>query len=337
MSDSNRVSACITSIYTSVPSNRIDNLNDINLNRKQAEKVLENTGIRFRYKANKETSSDLCYFAASKLLVECDLDKNNIEFLVFVSQTPDYILPATAAILQDRLGLPKSVAAFDVNMGCSGYIYGLSIISSLIQTSTNKNAAGLLLVGDTISKICDINDTATYPLFGDAGSATLIERSDDNEMVFDMNTDGGGCDAIKVKYGGFKNFNEIKPISLHLNGMDVFSFGITTVPKALKRFIKELKINTEEIDFFIFHQANKFMNEKIRKKIKALPEQVPYSLHDFANTSSATIPLTLTTQVKKVERDLQLLLCGFGVGLSWGSAFLTLKKGSVLKHIIYDE
>lgn len=337
MSISQVANISINAIYTTVPKLRMDNLNDKYIENEQGEKILNSTGIRYRHIAVEETSADLCFDAAQKLISQNNIDKENIEFLVFVSQTPDYVLPASATILQNRLGLKTSVAAFDVNMGCSGYVYGLSVISSLLSTSMNSNAQALLLVGDTISKLCDPKDTATYPLFGDAGSATLLAKSNtDGNIVFDLNSDGSGCEAIKVEQGGFKSINENAQKSLYLNGMDVFSFGITTVPRAIKTFLLSQNVAVEDLDYLIFHQANKFMNEKIRKKIKASEDQVPYCLFDFANTSCCTIPLTITSQLKTISSTTKLFLCGFGVGLSWASAIVQLNTECILNNSSYD-
>lgn len=336
----------VKGIVTAVPKNRIDNLNDPNIERVQGEKVLKTTGIRYRRLASElTTSSDLCYVAAVHLLDQFQEFRNDIEILVFVSQTPDYILPATATILQHKLDLASHVAAFDINMGCSGYVYGLSTVTSILNTSMNPNAKALLLVGDTVSKLCSISDTATYPLFGDAGSATLISKSKEGKFIFNLNSDGGGCDAIKVEKGGFRDTNEnnmlspdtTKP-SLFLNGMDVFSFGISKVPKSIKSFLSFVEKEVDDFDYFVFHQANMFMNEKIRKKLKIEPEKVPYSLYDFANTSSTTIPLTITTQLSKGStKDYKVFCCGFGVGLSWASVIFDLNKDIYTLNIEMDE
>ena len=336
----------VEGIVTAVPKNSIDNLNDPHIEREQGEKVLKTTGIRYRRLANDTTTaSDLCYVAAVNLLKQFQTFKGDIEILVFVSQTPDYILPATAPILQHKLGLASHVAAFDVNMGCSGYVYGLSTVTSILSTSMNPNAKALLLVGDTVSKLCTPSDSATYPLFGDAGSATLISKSKEGKFIFDLNSDGGGCDAIKVKKGGFRTTNEnnmlnsntTKP-SLYLNGMDVFSFGISKVPKSIKSFLTFVDKEVSDFDYFIFHQANMFMNEKIRKKLKIESEKVPYSLHNFANTSSTTIPLTITTQLNEVtNKNNKVFCCGFGVGLSWASVILDLNKDIYILNIEIDE
>ena len=336
----------IDGIVTAVPKNRIDNLNDPNIEKEQGEKILKTTGIRYRRLASDTTTtSDLCYIAAVNLLEQFQTFREDIEILVFVSQTPDYILPATAPILQHKLGLGSNVAAFDMNMGCSGYVYGLSTITSILNNSKNPNAKALLLVGDTVSKLCSSSDSATYPLFGDAGSATLISKSKEGKFIFDLNSDGGGAEAIKVEAGGFRamtennttKYNTTKP-SLYLDGMDVFSFGISKVPKSIKSFLSQIDKEVNDFDYFIFHQANMFMNEKIRKKLQIKLEKVPYSLYDFANTSSTTIPLTITTQLKKDNsKNNKVFCCGFGVGLSWANVILDLNKDIYTLNIEIDE
>ena len=333
-------------IVTAVPTKKVDNLNDSNIAKEQGEKILKTTGIRYRrISSEKTTASDLCYVAGEALLKRFSEYKKDVEILIFVTQTPDFILPATAPILQHKLGLSESIAAFDMNMGCSGYVYGLSTITSILSSSANPNAKALLLVGDTVTKLCSVDDSATYPLFGDAGSATLISKSKNGNFIFDLNSDGNGCDAIKVENGGFRkkymngNSDNLSDAPLlFLDGMDVFSFGISRVPKSVKSFLNTINLSTSSIDYYIFHQANKFMNEKIRKKLKIEPEKVPYSLYDFANTSSATIPLTITTQFNQKDlKEKKVLFCGFGVGLSWASVILDLNNDLYTLNIDLDE
>lgn len=336
----------VDGIVTAVPKNKIDNLNDTHIEKDQGEKILKTTGIRYRRIASPTTTtSDLCFIAAINLLEKFKESKQDIEILVFVSQTPDYILPATSPILQHKLGLASHVAAFDMNMGCSGYVYGLSTITSILNNSKNPNAKALLLVGDTISKLCATNDSSTYPLFGDAGSATLISKSKEGKFIFDLNSNGEGAEAIKVEKGGFRALtktNLTKPSStkpsLYLNGMDVFSFGISKVPKSVKSFLTQVDEHIDNFDYFIFHQANMFMNEKIRKKLKIDSAKVPYSLYNFANTSSATIPLTITTQLKnETYRNNKVFCCGFGVGLSWANVIFDLNKDIYTLNVEVDE
>lgn len=298
----------------------------------------KSTGVERHRKAPADVcSSDLCFKAAEKLIEELKWGKSEIECLVFVSQTPDYTLPATSVILQHRLGLSTDCFTLDISSGCSGWVDALSVISSLLSHGSMKK--GILLAGDTILKFCSETDKSTYPLFGDAGTATALEFSDkeENRIHFTFNSDGEGSDAIMITDGGFRNpVNEkslIKEIisegiersKLHLilEGMDVFSFGISKAPQSVNNLLSHFSIDFEKVDYFIFHQANKFMNEKIRKKLKLPEEKVPYSLTDFGNTSCATIPLTMVTQLqdKLINQNLSHVACGFGVGLSWGSCY----------------
>lgn len=296
------------------------------------------TGVERRRKSPVDVcSSDLCFKAAEKLIEELGWATNEIECLLFVSQTPDYTLPATSTILQHRLGLSTDCYTLDISSGCSGWVDALSVISSLLSHGSMKK--GILLAGDTILKFCSETDKSTYPLFGDAGTATALEFSDkeENRIHFTFNSDGEGSDAIMIMDGGFRNpVNEkslIKEtisegierskLDLILEGMDVFSFGISKAPQSVNNLLNHFSIDIEKIDYFIFHQANKFMNEKIRKKLKLPEEKVPYSLKDFGNTSCATIPLTLVTQLQDrlIKQKLSHVACGFGVGLSWGSCY----------------
>lgn len=338
----------IASIVSCVPSLKSDNLNDQYIPESQGNKILEATGIRYRRIAKSETAADLCLAAAEDIFLSTKAKKENVAVLIFVSQTPDFILPASATIIQHKLNLSTDIIAFDINLGCSGYVYGLSVIGSLLEKISNPDATALLLVGDTISKLCNKRDLSTYPLFGDAGTATLLKKKDNAELTFDLHSDGSGAKAIIVEDGGFRNplnrtsqeeFSEDNvnfrcKKDLFLNGMDVFSFGITKVPKAIKIFFEELNIDESTIDYYIFHQANMFMNEKIRNKLKLAKEKVPYSLFEYANVSSATIPLTITSSFQnKITRQLNIIACGFGVGLSWGVVNFKLEKDIYLKTI----
>lgn len=340
----------LTGIAVAVPKTKKINLDDVFFSREDINKFISTTGIsEYRVADHTTTTSDLGFEAAQKLILEMNIDKNEIDILVFVSQTPDYVnIPNTAPIIQDRLGLSNKCLAFDLPLGCSGFIYGLSTIASYMQNPAIKK--GLLICGDTLSKIVGNNDKSTALLFGDAASASILERKESNSIMhFNLGSDGGGYKAIIVNDGGSrKPFNEnsleiidygegIKrnQCELSLDGMDVFSFGITQAPKSVKELLAFVDINIEEIDFAIFHQANKMMNEMIRKKLKLEKEKVPYSLDKFGNTSSASIPITMVTELKNQLRndENKLLLCGFGVGLSWGSCYLTTENLAVLDLI----
>ena len=307
-----------------------------------AEKFMLSTGVERRRRTSADIcTSDLCLAAAERLLQELHWERNTVDCLIFVSQTPDYILPATSCILQNRLGLNEECYALDISLGCSGWVYGLSVLASLLTSGTMKR--GLLLAGDTTLKPVSPHDKSAWPLFGEAGTVTAIEFENQADgFHFHFSTDGSGYDAIIIPEGGYRNpvshlsfeYQELEEgISrnkLHtiLNGMDVFSFGISKAPQTVNKLLELIGKEKTDIDYVLFHQANKFMNEKIRKKLKLTAEQVPYSLKNFGNTSSATIPLTLVTQLQKelITRDLSIIGCGFGVGLSWGSAYFEISK-----------
>lgn len=322
---------------------QIEENKDLDIFREEeAEKFMESTGVERRRIAKPGiTTSDLCFHAAEQLLKDLNWQKEEIECLIFVSQTPDYILPATSCILQDRLKLSQNCYALDISLGCSGWVYGASVITSLLQNGNFKK--GLLLAGDICTTICNQKDKSTWPLFGDAGTVTAFEFEEGNPgFKFQFGTDGSGNDAIIIPDGGFRNpFNdqslvehEIEEgiirnnLNAILNGMDVFAFGISKGPQSVNKLSEYYQINKEEVDSFLFHQANLFMNEKIRKKLKLPIEKVPYSLKNFGNTSCSSIPLTLVTEWSKklIEEKQQIIACAFGVGLSWGSVYFETEK-----------
>lgn len=302
----------------------------------EAEKFSKSTGIYRRRLADKGvTTSDLCYYAAENLIAELGWEKNSIECLVFVTQSPDYILPATSCVLQERLGLSIDTYAIDISLGCSGWVYGLATISQIMSASGIKR--GLMLCGDTTLYTSD-RDKSAYPLFGACGTATAFQYDENSKpMLMNFNTDGSGYRAIIIPDGGSRNpfteeslqYNEIEEgisrngLQTVLDGMDVFTFGISRAPQSVNKLLEYVGVERESINYYLFHQANLFMNEKIRKKLKLLPEQVPYCLADFGNTSSASIPLTITTQVREklLTEKQKIVACGFGVGLSWGSVY----------------
>lgn len=338
----------ISGLAASVPSQIQSNRHYPFSSEKEKELFIKTTGIETRRIAPQGlTASDLCFHAAEKLLAET-VPRNEIGILLFVTQTPDWIIPPTGIRLQHRLGLPKSCIALDINLGCSGYVYGLSVVSSLLKTSGGKK--GILLVGDVSSSVVSEKDKSTAPIFSDAGSATLVEVCDNEQNIhFSLHNDGEGYDAIIIPDGGMKN--KISPESIksekisegiernktHLimNGVDVFNFSLREVAPDAKMLMEYCGKKTDDIDYFVFHQANLLMNESIRKKLSIEAEKVPYSLKNFGNTSSASIPLTMATQLgeKLKNEKLSLLLSGFGVGLSWGTAILETDKINCLPLI----
>ncbi len=302
----------------------------------------DSTGIKARRRSPAGvTASDLCYTAAEKLIAEMGWEKSDIGALVFVSQTPDYILPATSCLLQERLGLSKECYTLDISLGCSGWVYAISVLAALLQNGTIKK--GLLLAGDTPTKLCSPDDKSVWPLFGDAGTATAVEHTPNQRgMQFVFNTDGNGAETIIVREGAYRkpiNEDSLKPVDLgedrirngiqvELDGMDVFSFGITKAPKSVRQLCEHFGIDKDNADLFTFHQANLMMNEMIRKKLKLPEDKVPYCMDEFGNTSCASIPLALVTREReKLQTEkLKHVACGFGVGLSWGSAYFETDK-----------
>lgn len=342
----------IVGITTSVPKNIEENSSLPFFKDGEAEKVILSTGIERRRIADKGvTAGDLCCSAAEELIEGLGWKKEEIDCLVFVSQTHDYILPATSCVIHGKLGLSNSCCCFDISYGCSGWVYGLSVISAMLSGGVMKK--GLLLVGDITSFFKSSKDKTARPLFGDAGTATAIVFDPKAvDMKFALYANGAKYDAIIVPEGGCRTpFSEKSLVeteyeegvirtSLHsyMNGMDVFSFGITKGPEVTKDILEYTGKSVGDVDYFIFHQANKFMNEKIRKKLKIKEEQCPYSMKDFGNVSCATIPLTINHCFKRVEElsDKEIIATAFGVGLSWGSVSFKLSNLQYLGMTEYE-
>lgn len=312
-------------------------------------KLITTTGIETRHVAPPEIcASDLCFVAAEKLIADNNIDRDSIDLLIFQSQTPDYIIPYTSAILQNKLGLNTSTICFDLNMGCSGFVYALFMAASILQNGKVKRA--LVLSGDVLTHIISKTDRTTRPIFGDGGSATLLDYCENRQSLWALNTDGAGYDSIIIEAGGARkpvtsdSFIEkphnsgsvIKETELLLNGMDIFNFSISLVPKVITAFIEHFGIDKDGVDFFLFHQANLMINKIIAKKL-AIPEgKMPLCIRDFGNTSSVSIPLAAISQIRK-EIDAgktKVLMSGFGTGLSCASC-LTDISGIKLSDIVY--
>lgn len=327
----------IAGIAAGVPDNVASNLHptdDDNISKEYTpEDFVKTTGVKERRVSDILTTSDLCYAAAEKLITDLHWGKDEVDALLFVSQTPDYILPATACILQDRLGLSKECFATDISLGCSGWVYGLSVALGLLGDSKIKKA--LVLCGDAKKRFRTEGNLLRDPLFGSAGTATAIEyRKGENGIKFHFGTDGSGFDAIITPDMGSRNpvtkdsfdFEDYEGktscrLMTRMKGMDVFSFGISTAPKSVKKLAEHYSFDYLDTDYFVFHQANMKMNNMIAKKLKLSPEKVPSSMYHFGNTSSASIPLTIVGELKgKIEnKPTKFICCGFGVGLSWGT------------------
>ncbi len=320
----------IKGISSSVPNRIIDNKTYLYEDKNQS--FINHTGVKKHYLAEKNSdlnTSDLCYESARKLIKKVGWSRNQIKFLIFVSQTRDYTLPVTACLLQERLKLEKDTIAFDIPLGCSGFVYGL-YIAFLISNNTKSN--GLLLCGDMSSKMVDPNDKKMLALFGDAGSAIAVEYGSKNKLksIFSLGSDGKGEKSLILEGNGYGNINNKKNQNdnyLKMNGPKIFEFGLNEIATNISNLFKKNKTKLSEIDYFIFHQANRYLIENIAKKLKISSKKIIYSLDNYGNTNSASIPLTLNKHrllFKKGKK--KILICGFGVGLSWGTAIITINN-----------
>lgn len=310
------------------------------MSEEEIQKAIQNIGIEERRVAEKDVcASDLCFKAAEKLLEDNNIDKSTIDALIFVSQTSDYHQPATAPILQHRLGLSKNTLSFDINLACSGYVYGLSTAYAY-ATQPGINRV-LLLVGETMSKIVSRRDKVNTPLFGDAGTATLVEKGEYGKSVFSLHSDGSGSDVMMIPDGGFRNPTTADSLAeetdangdvrnrlqFRMDGMAVFNFGMSEEPRDVKNLLAEAGLELSQLDLLIYHQANKFMTDFFTKWLKFDKAKTPYSIRKFGNTSSASIPLTIVTELKeKYPERKNVIFSGFGAGLSWGSVLLDLRQ-----------
>lgn len=328
----------IAGISACVPGKVLNNRDYGWIKSSERELLIKTIGVEQRHVAEAgETTSDLCFQAAQQLIEALKWDPSEIQLLIFVSQSRDYIIPSTATILQDRLKLPKTSMAIDINLGCSGYVYGLSFISSMIKASGISKS--LLLVGDLSNVTSSYRDKSTYPLFGDAGTATALEFKPGAPAIkFNMQSDGSGHEAIIIRDGGVRNLAgkhsfAVKKygdgiyrnrLQIELNGIEVFNFSLREVVPNIKTTLKHFNQTLDEFNYLLFHQANRLINETLRKMLKVEPEKVPYSLKDYGNTSCASIPLTMVSQLRDQlqTKPLKLLLSAFGIGLSWGTVLL---------------
>ena len=325
----------VSGICVALPTNKVS-LDDIDtgMDERALKRFKKSTGIQDRYLSNgKQTTSDLCFAAADKLLTSFDVDKEAVDAVLFISQNPDYLRPSTAIILQKRLGLSKDCMAFDINLGCSGYVYGIYHAASLIVSKAATKV--LLLAGD-------VNyDIEHEYLFGDGASATLIEAGEGNISGL-LRSDGSGYKAIYTPYGGQRypltkdniDSGDNKP---RMNGTDVFQFSITEVPQLLDDFFSKTGTSISDYDYFVLHQANKMIIDTIARKAGLPADRVPISIDKYGNVSSASIPIAIADLFANIEEDhVKLLTSGFGVGLSWGALSFDLDRECVLEPVFTD-
>ena len=335
----------IAGICCALPDNRLS-VYDIGtqyFERSDIEKVVKSVGLEYIYKAKpNQITSDLALDACNNLIDGIGWDRNGIDGLILVTQTPDYILPSTANILQDKLKLPKGCVPLQVNLGCSGYVYGLWLASELICNATCKKI--LVVVGDTLTKTISDKDKSVI-MISDCVSATAIEYTEDcSESVYSLYSDGSGAENLIIKDGGFRNpvsensyvliededGNCRTNMNLFMDGMAIFLFAIGEVSETLNKFISDFNINIDDVDGILFHQANRYLISMLAKNANIPLNKVPINIEKFGNTSGASIPLlicdTLRNDLKK--KDLNVVMAGFGVGLSWGFAKLLLHRGT---------
>jgi len=299
-----------------------------------ALKIANSTGIRNRRVAGPDMcTSDLCLAAASRMLAGLGWAPHTIDVMLMVTQTPDYVLPATSCALHAKLGLSKHCACLDVGLGCSGYVVGLWLATSLLQSGAARRV--LLLAGDTISRTVSSDDRSVAMLFGDAGTATALEVGveDDAGFVFEIGTDGRGAEHIMIPAGGFRHpvrgpadpGGERRSEHLSMNGAEVFAFTLREVPPLVRSLLDKAHWTLDDVDSVVMHQANRFILEHLGKKMEIPAHKVVIELEGFGNTSSASIPLAITQSLGlELERSRRrLLLAGFGVGLSWAGAALS--------------
>ena len=314
----------------------------------EIDKVIDNIGIEQRRIAAPDVmASDLCFKAAQQLMADNEIDPETIDVLLFMSQTADYRIPATSCLLQHRLGLPRETMCMDISLGCSGYIYALS--TAFAYASLPGVRRVLLLDGETFSKIVNPRDKVDWPLYGDAGTATLVEKGDYGQSSFLLYTDGSGEDKLKI-HAGMRNpitaqslvdreceeGNVRNELEVFMDGMDVFNFAISKVPRSIKQLLADAGKTVDDVDYLIFHQANRFMMDFFVKKLKIQPQRVPYCINKYGNTSSASVPLTISSELNgKLDGSHTVVLSAFGAGLSWAAALMHTRDCHVSPVIEY--
>jgi 3-oxoacyl-[acyl-carrier-protein] synthase-3 len=341
----------ITAMAAAVPAKIIYNLEYTNhFPPEEAKQVVDKIGVYQRRFADPGVcSSDLCYAAAERMIADINLERSEIDLLVFVSQTPDYRMPATSVLLQNRLGLPHSTVAFDLTLGCSGFIYGLAVVYSMMEHSGLRKA--LLLDGETRSRIYSPKDRQAAFLFGDGGASALIERSTVyGKSFFSLNSDGSKENLIKMKAGGYRFPTSTETMKEHvvdengnirsdehgyMIGSEVFTFVIKEVPADIKKILEFSGNNISDIDYFIFHQANLFINSHLAKKLKLDSKKVPTTIEKYGNTSSVSIPLTMVSELNGKLDNERVLMSGFGVGMTWASCIIDTASCRISELVEY--
>ncbi|AIU27402.1 hypothetical protein LV28_13455 [Pandoraea pnomenusa] len=334
----------IRGVVSVLPRNEVDNNGfEARFGADAVRDVVKMIGVQRRYWVDdKTTAADLCHHAAQKLLSSLGWALDSVDALIFVSQTPDYRLPATACALHGKLGLDKACAAFDVNLGCSGYTYGLWLASTMIAGGARRV---LLLAGDTITRTVSPDDRATAMLFGDAGTATAVEHDEGAQAsTFVIGTDGAGAKNLIIPQGGFRTtlpddprLEGRDPACLYMDGGEIFNFTLKSVPGLVADTLQYAGQTIDDVDGFLYHQANEFMLKHLARKSKIPAEKFHINIGEYGNTSCASIPLLLSTHLRDaLAEPKQLLMAGFGVGYSWGSALMRVGPLACNETVFHD-
>lgn len=336
----------VSGLACAVPNNRVETDSYVEVFGEQVvERFKKATGINARYLSDgRQTISDLCYVAARDLMEHKGLTGEDIDALILVTQTGDYKIPSTAYVLHKRLGIRQDCLVFDINLGCSGFVNGLYVIAGLIESGTIDRA--LLLVGDSDTNHQVTDDTSFTMMFGDAGSATIIERGEGTVRGM-IRSDGNGFDTLITPLPGARfpgmypgmPLPEGEELSKKMDGNDTFLFTITQVPRLFRDFHKTFGISAADFDYIILHQANLMILKQIAKKLKVPMDLVPLSLDRYGNTDGASVPVGIVDLCEglKSKRYLNLITSGFGIGLSWGIASFEIDSDDVLPMIITDD
>lgn len=295
-----------------------------------SERIQEKVGITQRHiSSDHETVLDLAVGSSEKLFE--NYDRSKIDFILFCTQSPDYFLPTTACILQDKLGLRRNIGAMDFNLGCSGFVYGLAFAKGLIAGGIAQNI--LLVTSETYTKHINPKDKGNRSIFGDASASAIIEKAENGrDYKFCLGTDGSGAENLIVKKGAFRTDfelspdNEFSPENLYMNGPEIFNFTIENIPGLVRETMEANGLTMDDIDHFVFHQANSFMLNYLRKKTKIPAGKFYIDMEKTGNTVSATIPIALKNMMDKgmLKKGDKVLLAGFGVGYSWGATILEI-------------
>jgi 3-oxoacyl-[acyl-carrier-protein] synthase III len=323
----------IVGMSTTVENNIISQkeLIDIQKNKLQKKKIKNSSniiGVRKNFFTSPNTTTvDLCVDSAIRLIKNLKWNFKDIDVLIFVTQTPDFLMPSCSSIAHNKLELKKDCVSFDINLGCSGYVYGLWNMFKIMENGNYKK--GLLLVGDTISKTIKPKDYINKLLFGDAGTSTAIIKKANKKSFFLLGSDGKGCNDLIIDNSGFRK-KIFKP-EFKMDGKNVFHFAVNNVPLMIKKILKVSSNKIKNISYFVYHQANKFMLDSISRELKIKTNQTLFSISDYGNTSSASIPLTLCKNNNKIKKSNKICVLGFGAGFSYAAAIINLKNAKILK------